>query len=79
MTKLTYVAGVILASRTPPGEMGLLGSSNWVPWISVADAMENRSACLPLKSVPYCADNDTNSLLVLRLIVIIPVAISVTG
>lgn len=69
------------ASSVPPGEMGVLGSSNSVLWMSVAELMSIKSACLTGHEAVSCdrGMQVTRGLLVSRVVVVSAVAIGITG
>ena len=71
----------MVASSVPPGEMGVLGSSNSVLWMSVAELMSIKSACLSgHEAISYDRTMQiTRGLLVSRLVVISAVTIGITG
>ena len=71
----------MVASSVPPGEMGVLGSSNSVLWMSVAELMSIKSACLSgHEAISYDRTMQiTRGSLVSGLVVISAVTIGITG
>ena len=70
----------MVASSVPPGEMGVLGSSNSVLWMSVAELMSIKSACLSgHEAIRYDPVMQiTRVLLISRLVVISTVTVGIT-